>query len=185
MASTVYVSFSAEINIKTVEGLLGVVFEQINRGATAIYLLLSTPGGQVAAGMNAYNVLKSLPVPLTIHNVGNVDSIGNAVFLAGKERYACPHATFMFHGVSLQPATASALGEKELKEFLGSISADHTRIAGVIHDETGMPLEKVRSLFVEAQTKDADFAKANHLVTDIRGVAIPQGAPLLQLAFQR
>jgi ATP-dependent protease ClpP protease subunit len=107
------------------------------------------------------------------------------VFLAGTHRYACPHATFMFHGVAMQQSSPASLGEKELKEFLGSISADHTRIAGVIHDETAMPVEQVRTLFIEAQTKDADFAKANNIVSDIRGVAIPQGAPLLQLVFQR
>ena len=50
-------------------------------------------------GMNLYNVLRGLPRDLTIHNVGNVGSIGNAIFLAGSKRYACAHSTFMFHGV--------------------------------------------------------------------------------------
>jgi hypothetical protein len=50
-------------------------------------------------GMTVYNVLRGLPCDLTIHNIGNVDSIGNAIFLAGKHRYACKNSTFMFHGV--------------------------------------------------------------------------------------
>ena len=45
-------------------------------------------------GMNLYNFLRGLPIRLTTHNVGNVDSIGNAVFLAGEHRYACPHSPF-------------------------------------------------------------------------------------------
>jgi ATP-dependent protease ClpP protease subunit len=185
--STVYVSFSAEINIKTVEGLLGVIFNQINQGATEIYLMISTPGGHVAAGMNAYNVLKSLPVPLTTHNVGSVDSIGNAVFLAGVRRYACDHATFMFHGVSVgfEMSQSVRLDEKTLREYLGSIDADHTRIAGVICGESKIPVEKVKGLFLEAQTKDANFALANGLVQEVRPVSIPSGAPLIQLVFQR
>ena len=50
-------------------------------------------------GMNLYNVMRAMPFKLITHNVGNVDSIGNAIFLAGVARYACPHSTFMFHGV--------------------------------------------------------------------------------------
>jgi ATP-dependent protease ClpP protease subunit len=48
--------------------------------------MLSSPGGHVMLGMNLYNVLRALPIKLTTHNVGNVDSIGNAVFLAGNPR---------------------------------------------------------------------------------------------------
>jgi ATP-dependent protease ClpP protease subunit len=47
-------------------------------------------------GLNIYNVLIGLPFELITHNVGNVDSIGNAIFLAGSKRYAChtPHSCF-------------------------------------------------------------------------------------------
>ena len=59
-----------------------------------VYLLLSTPGGSVMNGMNLYNVLKGMPFELITHNVGNVDSIGNVIFLAGEKRYATANATF-------------------------------------------------------------------------------------------
>jgi ATP-dependent Clp protease, protease subunit len=97
---TFYVSFSAEINAHTTESLIAVMADSVTKKATEIHLLLSTPGGNVMNGINLYNVLRALPVKLVTHNVGNVDSIGTAVFLAGKERYACPHSTFMFHGVT-------------------------------------------------------------------------------------
>ncbi len=35
-------------------------------------------------GLNIYNVLRGFPITLTTHNVGHVDSIGNAIFLAGQ-----------------------------------------------------------------------------------------------------
>jgi len=97
---TVYISFSAEINAHTTESLIAVFANEINQGKRDFYLMLSTPGGSVMNGLNLYNVLRGLPITLTTHNVGNVDSIGNAVFLAGQTRYACPHSTFMFHGDS-------------------------------------------------------------------------------------
>ena len=55
---------------------------------------------QVMNGLNLYNVLRGLPIELVTHKVGNVDSIGNTVLMAGSKRYACQHSTFMFHGVA-------------------------------------------------------------------------------------
>jgi ATP-dependent Clp protease, protease subunit len=70
-----------------------------NEGHQEVHLLLTTPGGSVMHGLTIYNVLRALPITLVTHNAGSVNSIGNAVFLAGARRYACPHSTFMFHGV--------------------------------------------------------------------------------------
>ena len=181
----VYISFSAEINVATTEQLLGATFEQIAQGATEIYLLLSTPGGLVDQGVTLYNVLKGLPVPLTIHNVGNVDSIGNAVFLAGKRRVACPHSTFMFHGVGFDFPGPVRLEEKQLRETLGSVQASQRRIAGIVGDETSLEREEIDGLFLDAQTKDTTFAKEKGIIHDVAHVNIPQGAPTIQLVFQR
>src|SRR5438046_1873053 len=79
----VYINFSAEITPLPTETLLANVANLVNQRVPHIYLLLSTPGGSVMHGMTIYNVLRGLPCDLTIHNVGNVDSIGNAIFLAG------------------------------------------------------------------------------------------------------
>ena len=84
-SDTYYVSFSAEINPHTTESLLSVMANLVNQRVKAVHLLLSTPGGRVMNGLNIYNVLIGLPIELVTHNVGNVDSIGNAIFLAGHE----------------------------------------------------------------------------------------------------
>ena len=52
------------------------------------HFVLSTPGGMVMSGVTLYNVLRAMPFRLTTLNAGNVDSIGNAVCLAGERRYA-------------------------------------------------------------------------------------------------
>jgi hypothetical protein len=54
-----------------------------NQELRRFYLLLSTPGGSVMNSLNILHVLIGLPFELITHNVGNVDSIGNAIFLAG------------------------------------------------------------------------------------------------------
>lgn len=87
---TYYVSFSAEINPNTTESLISVIANLVNQRVKTVHLLISTPGGSVMNGLNLYNVLRGLPIELITHNVGNVNSIGNAVFLAGSKRYATP-----------------------------------------------------------------------------------------------
>lgn len=183
----IYVSFSTDVNPTSVETLLAACSQFANQGAAEVYLLLSTPGGSVMHGMNAYNVLRGLPFRLITHNVGNVDSIGNVIFLAGEERYACPNATFMFHGVAAGVGTGRThMEQKELRERLDSVESDNHRIAHVIAERAGFANEdEIAELFLEARTKDPAYAKDRGIIQDIRGVNIPPGAPVHQLVFQR
>jgi ATP-dependent Clp protease protease subunit len=183
--TTVYVSFSAEINANTTESLIAVMANCANQGVKEVYLMLSTPGGSVMHGMNLYNVLKGMPFELTTHNVGNVDSIGNAVFLAGKRRYACPHSTFMFHGVGFDCAAATRLEEKNCRETLDGILTNQTRIGSIIQERTKISKDDIAGLFREAQTKDATFAAGCGIVDEIRDIQIPAGSSVVSLVFQR
>lgn len=182
---TVYVAFSAEINASTTESLIATIASCVTKGATEIYLLLSTPGGVVMSGMNLYNVLRAMPCKLTTHNVGNVDSIGNAVFLAGEKRYACPHSTFMFHGVGFDMGQGSRLEEKILRERLDGILSDQNRIGSIIEERTNLTKVKIKGLFRQAQTKDAAFAAGCGIIHEVRDVQIPAGSPIVSLVFQR
>jgi ATP-dependent protease ClpP protease subunit len=58
-----------------------------------------------------------------MHNIGNVDSIGNAIFLAAdaNDRFVCPHSTFMFHGVGADFAGGMRFEEKNGREILESL----------------------------------------------------------------
>ncbi len=185
MSKTVYVSFSAEINVKTTESLIAVMSQQANDGVEHVYLMMSTPGGEVMSGLNLYNTLRSFPFRLTTHNMGNVDSVGNVIFLAGEARYACAHSTFMFHGVGFNVAHPTRFEEKLLRERLDSISADHARIGAIINDRTNLEESQIGQLFLEARTKDAAYAASVGIVNEIRDVQIPRGTPVLSLVFQR
>jgi ATP-dependent protease ClpP protease subunit len=181
----VYVSFSAEISPHTTESLLAVMSNCVNQGVKAVYLLLSSPGGSVMNGLNIYNVLRGMPFELITHNVGNVDSIANAIFLAGSKRYACPHSTFMFHGVGFDVKGQFRLEEKLLRERLDNILTDHKRIGSIISERTKLEQEVVECLFTEAQTKDATFAASTGIVHEIKDVQIPPGSNVISLVFQR
>jgi len=150
-----------------------------------VYLLLSTGGGQVREGIALYNTLKAMPFKLITHNVSSVDSIGNAVFLAGQPRYAVPHSTFMFHGVGSTARADTRLEEKLLRERLDAIVADQLRIGAVIADRTNLKAKDVEGLFREAQTKDTAYAISHGIIDEVREVNLPDGVPLITLTFQR
>jgi ATP-dependent Clp protease protease subunit len=182
---TVYISFSAEIIPHTTEALIALISEQVNIGVKNVHLLMSTPGGSVMNGMNLYNFLRALPLELTTHNIGNVDSIGNAVFLAGARRYACANSTFMFHGVGIDLNGPLRLEEKLLQEKLDAVLADQKRIGAVIEERTRIEKDAIADLFHEAKTKDAAFAARYGIIDEIRNVKIPPGGPIRALVFQR
>jgi ATP-dependent protease ClpP protease subunit len=184
-SDTAYISFSAEINPNTTESLIAAVATFVNQQVPHIYLLFSTPGGGVMNGMNIYNFLRGLSCRLTIHNVGNVDSIGNAIFLAGQHRYACAHSTFMFHGVGVNVPPNTRLEEKSCRERLESIVSDQDRIGKILEERTSLTADQVKPLFLEAQTKDSTYAVGSGIVHEVRDVQIPTGGPVLSLVFQR
>ncbi len=123
----VYVIFTGAINQSTAEALIGAMSDLANLQVKLVHMALSTPGGSVSSGIALYNVLRGLPFELITYNIGNVDSIGNVVYLAGIRRYTDPHATFMFHGVSLSIEEESRMDEKSLKELLDSVLSDQAR----------------------------------------------------------
>ena len=180
----VFVSFTAEISQTTSESLLGLCANLATQRVGTVYLLLSTPGGSVSSGITIYNTLRAMPFKLVTHNTGSVNSIGNAVFLAGEERYACPNATFMFHGVGLDVQNRR-FEQKDLRETLGMIVAEQTKIGAVITERTKISADEVGQLFLEAVTRDPDYARDKGIIQEIRDVQIPPGVPVHQFVFKR
>ena len=180
-----FVSFSAEIVPKTTETLLAMMGNLVNQGYRTIHLLLSTPGGSVMHGVTAYNVLRGLPITLITHNVGNVDSIGSVVFLAGEQRYACPQTTFMLHGVSFTPGGQAQFFERNLTERLNALRVDQQRIAAIYNDRAGITPQMAEQYFIQETTVAAADAVGLGIVHELRQVRIPEGSPIFQLIFDR
>ncbi len=181
----VYVSFSAEINNNTTENLIKVMADCANQHIQRVCILFTTSGGSVMHGLNLYNILKGMPFELTMHNVGNVDSIGNAIFLAGEKRYATASATFMFHGVGVTASQNQRFDEKNLKESLDRVLNDQIRMGSIISQHTSLSEKEIACLFTEAKTKDAQYALDKTIIHEIREVQIPPGCSVIPLVFKR
>ena len=175
-----YVLFQHDIYEPQVRALQTTLLMLVSQGVEKITLVMSTNGGDVNHGIMLYNFLKALPVDLTTHNIGNVDSIGNTIFLSGSKRYANRNATFMFHGVGRDVKAGVRFEIKNTKEMLGSFEASTRRISITIAACTNLPLADVEKLFVEQVTKDAEYAKQVGIIHEIVDLTIPKGMTVVQ-----
>ena len=112
-----YINFFDKIDEAKVRALMGVCANIIaQKSPDRLYFLFSTPGGQVNAGITLHNYLRSLPVKLTMHNTGAIDSIGNVIFASADERFAAPIYLFLFHGIAMGVPQGANLGSANLQK---------------------------------------------------------------------
>jgi len=149
----------------------------VNAKPTELYFLFSSNGGSVDAGITFYNFLRALPVDITMHNMGSIDSIATVIFLAGSKRFACQHSAFLFHGVQFNFAANSSLNNAQVNEILSRFKTDQQKIAGVLTERTALTQEEVKTLFIQGESKDPLFAKEKGIIDEIKSAVVPSGAP--------
>jgi ATP-dependent Clp protease, protease subunit len=130
------IHFNGPINLATTERIRRQCLTALKKKAEAIDLHFSSTGGATDHGFSLYHFLRSLPVPLTVHNMGNVDSIAVIIFLAGDKRYACPHSRFLLHALKWNFDAGSA-DHARMREFVSSLDNDLERYVDIFRERTG------------------------------------------------
>jgi ATP-dependent protease ClpP protease subunit len=181
MADRAYIIFHAAIDGQTSQQLIAAAAQLCAQGAGELCILISTPGGNVMSGITVYNALRALPCKLIMHNVGNIDSIGNAIFLAADKRIACAHSTFMFHGVGIP--ISETCQEKGARELLDGILSNQKRMGDIVAERTRISGAEIEVLFREARTKDAEAALAVGIIDEIADAVIPKNATVVSLVL--
>lgn len=176
-----YLVFTAAINENSMALMVQYLVELQRTEAEKLTIGLSSPGGNVVCGITMYNALRACSFPVVTHNIGNVDSIANAVFLAGERRYTNESSTFMFHGVGFDSNPNERLEEKNLLEKLDTVNAEHKRISQLISSHSGLDVAVCMALFKEQKTRDATWALDNGIVSQISEFRIPQGVDVRHL----
>lgn len=182
-APLVYISFSAEINQVTTENFLCTLNYCASMNVKTVYILFSSPGGNVANGFNIYNVLRGMPYDTIMHNVGQVDSIGTLIFLGAKQRYMTDNSTFMFHGVGNN--INQRLEEKDFRNYLNSALETQKRLSTEYIKASLLTTREVKSFFREAVTINAATSLAKGIVHEIRDVVIAPSCPIVTYIFNR
>ena len=183
--SIIYINYFDVIDQERVKHIMSISSQIIaEKKPDALYFLFSSPGGQVSAGIQLYNFLKALPTKIIMHNTGSIDSIATVVFLAGEERYAAHHSTFLFHGVSMAFTKDSQFNLTQLQELKSSLEEDQKKIAGIITSNTKLKSDDMDQLFLQGETKDLGFAKDKGVITAIKDPIIPKDELFITVNIQ-
>jgi ATP-dependent Clp protease protease subunit len=181
----VVVRFFAPVIDATVNALMSAVDQKMKQGAKDFTILISSPGGSVIHGLSAYNYLKGLPVSITTHNFGSVDSIGIVLYCAGSRRLSVPQARFLFHGVNVQFRGEQNLDEKLLEERLKGLRIDVENIAKVIAANTGKSTEDITDAMIERTTLNPEEAQSWGLVHAIKSELFEAGSEVIAIQAQQ
>ena len=179
---TIYINYFDSIDAGRVKAIMGIVAEILVREKpSCLYFLFASNGGSVDAGITLYNFLKALPIKVIMYNIGTIDSIANVIFVAGSERYAAPHATFLFHGVTWGFSAETNLSLPQINEIRDRIHKNHATIAGIICSNTSMTEKEIEKLFNEGETKDVSFALEKGIIHEVKAAQIPQDALFISI----
>ena len=179
----IVIKFFAPVIDVTINALMSAIDQKMKQGATQFVILVSSPGGSVFHGLSAYNYLKGLPVTISTHNFGSVDSIGVILFCGGNKRYSVPQARFLLHGVAAGFQN-ERLEEKQLEERLKGLKIDVENIAKVIAANTGKSIQEVTAAMLERTTLNPEEAKAWGLIHEIKSELFPLGSEVISIQFQ-
>jgi ATP-dependent protease ClpP protease subunit len=179
MNDTVYLTFHDSITLESANRIMDFCAKSIQEyKPKQLYFIFSSSGGSVDSGVTLFNYLRSLPSKIIMHNVGSIDSIANAVFLAAEERYATPTSAFLLHGITWNFPQGAILTYSQMQETISRFDAAEQLTAQIIGDRTKLTPEEVRTLFRRGQSKDPSFALDKGLIHVIKDLKIPDGAPL-------
>ena len=179
----VVIKFFAPVIDVTINALMNAIDQKMKQGVTEFILLISSPGGSVFYGLSGYNYLKGLPVSITTHNFGSVDSMGIVLFCGGSNRLSVPQARFLLHAASAGFKN-ERLEEKQLEERLKGLKIDIENIAKVIAANTGKNVEDVINAMIERTTLNPSEAKAWGLVHDIKPELFEAGSEVISIQHQ-
>lgn len=172
-----YLTFTGPIEDAPIAQLTQLIENTINQESIKhLYFAINTPGGSVNAGIALYHYLRSLPIKVTTHNIGQVDSIGNMVFLSGENRIASPATSFLLHGVSMRIMGNAQLAKANIKEMLSQVEQDEARIETITSDRTSLTKAKLASFFKAGKSLSPTEAKKYGIVTSIQEFEVPDGA---------
>jgi len=175
---TKYIVFTADIQTIQASKLREIITQAVNNKYDELYFLISSGGGNVFEGLSLAAYIKALPMKTIMHNIGQIDSVANVVFTAGREKLCSKNASFMFHGVSMN-LEKSAYLEQQLKEFYDGSKRLKDDIAKGISKYAGLPLSDIQSLMIDGGViLSAEEAKTKGFITDIVEPNIPSNADI-------
>lgn len=173
------VHFVRPINEETSNGLMQVCLGAIKQGASELRLHMSSQGGLTTYAFTLYNFLKSLPVPVTAHNMGIVESMAVLVYLAASTRTAEQRSRFLIHPL-IWTVAAMEIPHRQLREWVASLDNDAQRFIDLFEETTKgaeQPFDIREALTGDSPSLlEAEAAVAAGIAHEVTATALPSDA---------
>lgn len=128
--------------------------ERVDEGKP-ITLYISSPGGEVTAGLAIFDFIQRMKSKVTTVCIGTAASMGSILFLAGETRKMLPHTKIMIHDPSYGRIPIEGMKPLEIKDRLDGLMSSRKILAEIIAERSGMTLKQVY-----ARTKKDSFLTA-------------------------
>lgn len=155
----------------------------LNEGAGSLLIQISSVGGHLPASFTAYNFLRSLPIPVTTYNLGEISSAAILLYLAGEFRLAAPTSSFMLHGVKSGAVPATT---REIDALADGLKLSVQRYRNIFRErtQTGEVIVDIDACLAgDTVHLDAESAFKAGICTGPPGlVALPQGTQVQSVA---
>jgi ATP-dependent Clp protease protease subunit len=176
-----YIAFIADVQTPQIAKLREALTNAVNTRVEEIQLFISSSGGNVSEGLNIAAFMKTLPVRIVTHNIGQIDSIANVIFAAGSPRYAIQTSSFLFHGISWHFEKLDVI-ESQIEELRQNSVRSRENVAAAFAAYTGLTVEIANELMVSGATiLTAAQARERAIINEIRNAEIPQGAQVISI----
>lgn len=120
---------------------------ELNSGAGDIDLWINSPGGDVFAASQIYNMLKEYPGRVTVKIDSLAASAASVIAMAGDTVYMSPTALLMIHN----PMTAAIGDSKEMQKAIDMLDEVKESIINAYELKTGLRRSKI-SQMMDAET---------------------------------
>ena len=108
-----------------------------------ITLYVSTPGGDVSAGLAIVDTMCTISCPVRTVCLDMAASMGAIIFVCGDRREMFPNAELMIHDPLIQNAGGSALSVQETSRRLMGL---RRTLSQILADRSGLSVKRVQSL---------------------------------------
>ena len=173
------VHFLGPVTQITCDRTVDVCLNARRQGATEIRFHFSSEGGSTSLGFALFNFLRSLALPIIMHNVGNIESMAVIVYLAASRRLTCNNSRFLIHPLHFGFVGIAAADHSRILEWGQGLDSDAERYAKIFDNQTLnsiKPIKVKEHLFGHAAIIDGAGAVAGGIAHEICDASIPEGA---------
>jgi ATP-dependent Clp protease protease subunit len=126
-----------------------------------IHMYISSPGGQVDAGLGIIDVMNEIQSPIHTYAIGTVASMASIIFLYGEKRVMLPNAEIMIH----QPLGGVQGQASDIVITANRILETKNKLTRMVSERTGLSEKRVSNMMDRDTWLDLEKAQLHGFLT--------------------